>query len=221
MKPLPEDDGAGRGDTRRPQGAGSRRECGDRGGLRGRRPPGARRRGNPGADAEDCRDGKHSGAGERRHHGWSRDGGGAGAWRGWRGTGHAVHRRRRSASPTRTTKRRWSTPPRPIRVIIERTHGTARACLARGHWSSASWPSKTDLTRRGASREEAFAGAILPYIRGEINKLAAIDGRLDEGFIWAGEGVGLITDIPTARELIERMARDTASAAARIHSALG
>jgi enoyl-[acyl-carrier protein] reductase II len=105
-------------------------------------------------------------------------------------------------------------------VIIERTMGRPARVLRRGPLVERILAIEDDLTRRGASREEAFE-ALSPYIRGEINKLAAIDGRLDEGFIWAGEGVGLITDIPTARELIERMARDTASAAARIHSALG
>ena len=76
------------------------------------------------------------------------------------------------------------------------------------------------LERRGASREEALQ-EILPYIRGEVNKTAAIEGRLDEGFIWAGQVAGLIHDIPTARELIERTVREARDQAQRISAALG
>ena len=71
------------------------------------------------------------------------------------------------------------------------------------------------LERRGASREEALQ-EILPYILGEVNKVAAIEGRLDEGFIWAGQVAGLIHDIPTARELIERTVREAREQAQRL-----
>jgi enoyl-[acyl-carrier protein] reductase II len=54
-----------------------------------------------------------------------------------------------------------------------------------------------------------------------VNKAAAIEGRLDDGFIWAGEGVGLIRDIPTARELIERMVREAAEVTERTRRMLG
>jgi enoyl-[acyl-carrier protein] reductase II len=54
-----------------------------------------------------------------------------------------------------------------------------------------------------------------------MNKAAAIEGRLDDGFIWAGEGVGLIRDIPTARELIERMVREATAATERTRAMFG
>ncbi|MFI5274471.1 MAG: NAD(P)H-dependent flavin oxidoreductase [Ktedonobacterales bacterium] len=79
---------------------------------------------------------------------------------------------------------------------------------------------ETDLERRGASREEALQ-EILPYILGEVNKVAAIEGRLDEGFIWAGQVTGLIHDIPSARELIERTVREAREQARRLTEALG
>ena len=77
---------------------------------------------------------------------------------------------------------------------------------------------ETGLERRGASREEALA-EILPYILGEVNKAAAIEGRLDEGFIWAGQVTGLIHDIPTARELIERTVRQAYDQVPRLGAA--
>ncbi len=45
---------------------------------------------------------------------------------------------------------------------------------------------------------------MLPLIQGTVNTRASLDGMLDEGFVWAGQVVGLINDVPTARELIER-----------------
>jgi enoyl-[acyl-carrier protein] reductase II len=77
---------------------------------------------------------------------------------------------------------------------------------------------ETDLERRGVSREEALP-VILPYILGEVNKVAAIEGRLDEGFIWAGQVTGLIHDIPSARELIERTVREAREQARRLAGA--
>ena len=105
-------------------------------------------------------------------------------------------------------------------VIIERTIGRPARVLRRGPLVERILATEEDLTRRSASREEAFE-ALYPFIRGEVNKVAAIEGRLDEGFIWAGEGVGLIHDIPTVRELIERMVREAASASERIRNLFG
>ena len=42
-----------------------------------------------------------------------------------------------------------------------------------------------------------------------LNTRAALEGVLDEGFVWAGQVVGLINDIPTAQELIERLVRES------------
>lgn len=75
------------------------------------------------------------------------------------------------------------------------------------------------LERRGASREEALE-ELLPYIRGEVNKRAAIEGHLDEGFVWAGQVIGLIHDIPTARELVERIVREARDASRLVNAAL-
>ncbi|HEU5349516.1 MAG TPA: nitronate monooxygenase [Ktedonobacterales bacterium] len=105
-------------------------------------------------------------------------------------------------------------------VIIERTLGRPARVLRRGPLVERIIAAEDDLTRRNASREEAFE-TLFPLIRGEVNKVAALEGRLDEGFIWAGEGIGLITDIPTARELIERMVREATSATERLRAMFG
>jgi len=73
-----------------------------------------------------------------------------------------------------------------------------------------------DLARRGAGREEAME-ALLPLMRGAVNEVAAIEGRMGEGFVWAGQVAGLIHDVPTARELVERMVREAREATVRLH----
>ncbi len=57
---------------------------------------------------------------------------------------------------------------------------------------------------------------MLPFILGEVNQRAALDGELDEGFVWAGQVVGLIHDVPTSRELIERMVMEAYAVVRRV-----
>jgi NAD(P)H-dependent flavin oxidoreductase YrpB (nitropropane dioxygenase family) len=65
--------------------------------------------------------------------------------------------------------------------------------------------------RKGATAEELY-----PYISGEANKRAIIDGEMEEGFAWAGQVTGLIRHIPTVQELIESMVRDAREGSARL-----
>lgn len=46
---------------------------------------------------------------------------------------------------------------------------------------------------------------LLPLISGDNNKNAALHGEMDNGFVWAGQVIGLINDIPTVQELLDRM----------------
>ena len=46
---------------------------------------------------------------------------------------------------------------------------------------------------------------MLPLILGKVNKRAALEGVLEEGFVWAGQVAGLINDVPATQELVERM----------------
>ena len=95
-------------------------------------------------------------------------------------------------------------------ALIETSIGRPARVLRRGPLVERILTLEAELERQGASREEALE-ALLPYIRGEVNKRAAIEGHLDEGFIWAGQAAGLIRDIPTARELVERLVREARS----------
>ncbi len=46
---------------------------------------------------------------------------------------------------------------------------------------------------------------ILPLLSGDRNRKGAIDGQLEQGYVWAGQGVGLIHDTPFVSELVERI----------------
>lgn len=56
------------------------------------------------------------------------------------------------------------------------------------------------LDDKPEARDELVAS-----IRGGLNKRAAIEGSLDEGWVWSGQVAGLIHDVPTVEELIDRM----------------
>lgn len=49
---------------------------------------------------------------------------------------------------------------------------------------------------------------LLPYIGGEVNYAAAIHGRMEKGYVWAGQVAGLIHDIPHVKDLMDRLERD-------------
>ncbi len=53
--------------------------------------------------------------------------------------------------------------------------------------------------------EGATAEQLWPYIGAAANKQAIYDGRVDEGFAWAGQAIGLIDDVPTVADLIARI----------------
>lgn len=56
------------------------------------------------------------------------------------------------------------------------------------------------MEARGATLEE-----ILPFIRGEKYKKVILDGELDAGINSIGEVIGLVNDVPTVKELIDRI----------------
>ncbi|QNF29386.1 NAD(P)H-dependent flavin oxidoreductase [Metabacillus elymi] len=43
------------------------------------------------------------------------------------------------------------------------------------------------------------------YISGVANKRYIYDGKIDEGFAWAGQVIGLISDVPSVNDLIAKM----------------
>jgi NADH:quinone reductase (non-electrogenic) len=49
---------------------------------------------------------------------------------------------------------------------------------------------------------------IQPLVAGARGRAALADGDVDEGLVWASQVIGLIDDIPTCAELVERMVAD-------------
>lgn len=47
--------------------------------------------------------------------------------------------------------------------------------------------------------------ALKEYISGEANKKFIYEGKVEEGYGWAGQVTGLIKDVPTVQELFDRM----------------
>jgi len=72
------------------------------------------------------------------------------------------------------------------------------------------------LEARGASLEE-----MLPLISGEAYRRVFLDGELDAGVNSIGEVVGLINDIPTVKELIERIVSEAEAIIRRLPSMAG
>lgn len=58
-----------------------------------------------------------------------------------------------------------------------------------------------------ASREAAGAAAeeIVPMIAGSVNAIATDEGRMEEGFAWAGQCAGLIGEVLPAGEVVRQM----------------
>ncbi|MBZ5200355.1 nitronate monooxygenase [Planomicrobium chinense] len=50
--------------------------------------------------------------------------------------------------------------------------------------------------------------ALRNYVSGEANKRYIYEGNLNEGFGWAGQVTGLIKDVPTVAELLDRMVKE-------------
>jgi nitronate monooxygenase len=57
-------------------------------------------------------------------------------------------------------------------------------------------------------RPESVFTDIQPYVSGAKGRVALETGDLDAGLIWAGQVQGLIHDVPSCKELIERIVGD-------------
>jgi NAD(P)H-dependent flavin oxidoreductase YrpB (nitropropane dioxygenase family) len=86
-------------------------------------------------------------------------------------------------------------------VLIKRSIGQPGRVLS-GPWAE----QILGMERRGASAEE-----LRPLVRGEVNRRAAREGDLEHGYAWAGQVTGLIDDVPTVKELIQRLVRGAKS----------
>ncbi|RSK53517.1 NAD(P)H-dependent flavin oxidoreductase [Bacillus canaveralius] len=83
-------------------------------------------------------------------------------------------------------------------VVIKRSLGAPGRAIA-NEWTNRI----VELEREGAGYE-----VLKDFISGTANMRYIHDGRDDEGFAWAGQVMGLINDIPTVSELLERMIRE-------------
>ena len=87
---------------------------------------------------------------------------------------------------------------RSTRLIFRNLHNTARVAA-----NSVSDKVVEILKRPGAVFED-----VRPLVSGAKGREALETGDLDAGLIWAGQVQGLIHDVPTCRELIERIMHD-------------
>ncbi len=63
---------------------------------------------------------------------------------------------------------------------------------------------------------EATGADLLPLIAGDANARGVVEGDLDGSYLWAGQCVGLIEDLPSAGEVVRRMGEEARSALARL-----
>lgn len=95
-------------------------------------------------------------------------------------------------------------------TVIERTVGRPGRVLA--------GPYAERVLAREA--EGADIRALIPLIEGSHNKRAALEGDLEAGFVWAGQGVGGIRDVPTVAALLARMEDEARAATGRLATLL-
>ncbi|MGG3928583.1 nitronate monooxygenase [Metabacillus fastidiosus] len=83
-------------------------------------------------------------------------------------------------------------------VIIKKSLGTPARAIAN------EWTEKIiQLENKFGSYEK-----LKDYISGEANKRYIYDGKIEEGFAWAGQVIGLIHDVPSVSELFSRIVKD-------------
>jgi len=91
-----------------------------------------------------------------------------------------------------------SNDERSTNLIFRKFHNTGRVAKN----------SVSDRVREISARPEAEFEDIRPLVSGAKGRLVLENGDLDAGLIWAGQVQGLIHDIPTCKDLIERIVGD-------------
>jgi len=83
-------------------------------------------------------------------------------------------------------------------VIIKKTIG------APGRVIRNSWADKIlEIEQESGTYEH-----LKDYISGNANKRYVHEGKIEEGFAWAGQVIGLIKDVPTVQQLFDRMIQE-------------
>ncbi|GHO60263.1 NAD(P)H-dependent flavin oxidoreductase [Ktedonobacter robiniae] len=91
-------------------------------------------------------------------------------------------------------------------VVVERAIGRPARVL-KGKAAEQILALEAEMEQEQLAPPERLA-RLLPYIQGRVNTRASLEGELDEGFVWGGQVAGLIQDIPSTQELIERIVRE-------------
>jgi NAD(P)H-dependent flavin oxidoreductase YrpB (nitropropane dioxygenase family) len=84
---------------------------------------------------------------------------------------------------------------RATNLIFRKFHNTGRVAKS----------GVSDKVVEISARPDAVFEDIRPYVSGIKGREALQTGNLDEGLIWAGQVQGLIHDVPTCRDLIDRI----------------
>jgi len=87
---------------------------------------------------------------------------------------------------------------RATNLIFRRFHNTGRVAKT----------SVSDRVVEISARPDAVFEDIRPLVSGARGRTALETGDLDAGLVWAGQVQGLIHDVPTCRQLIERIVGD-------------
>ncbi len=91
-------------------------------------------------------------------------------------------------------------------MVIKRSLGTPGRVLA-----SAYAKHVAALEAAGAEPEE-----VLPLVAGSVNALAAQEGHLEHGYVWAGQSVGLIGQVEPAGDIVRRVVQQAHAYLARL-----
>jgi nitronate monooxygenase len=62
---------------------------------------------------------------------------------------------------------------------------------------------------------------IQPLVSGQRGRATLQSGNVDDGLVWAGQAVGLVRDVPSCAELLERMVAECTAALARASALAG
>ena len=90
---------------------------------------------------------------------------------------------------------------RATNLIFRKLHNTARVGKN----------SVSDRVLELLAQPDAKFEDVAPLVRGANGRTLLETGNLDAGLLWAGQSQGLIHDIPTVAELIERIMREAAT----------
>ena len=69
--------------------------------------------------------------------------------------------------------------------------------------------------------ERATYEDLKDMISGQSNCRSIYDGKFEEGIAWGGQVMGLINDIPTVQELIDKMIHSVEKGLSRIENFIG